>query len=651
MSIVMASETYSRLNVSVRVAPVNLQPQEQVVTYKGSKKEICLLDPRSVSIEQLYEFSHVFPPEVPQEEVFDLTCRPLIECALEGSNACYMTYGQVRSGKTYTIFGGQSTETTGMVERTLIALTEAVKQEPRLSLAMCLVDISQDRIKDLLKGEGAYLGDVVELSQVQDHFTIADTNWHPILCFEGSNEKIKSALQTRNSQANASNPLQLSHTLILFRLTHPYTPRSPVTYICLGDLARCERSRRESIIEARANPLHVASVHSSFTALVRVVESLSKLGQKEIAVPYQESLLTKFASLALRENWVFTLIACINPLPRLFDECVNVMQYATKLKIIETAVASNTKLSKEDESKQLDKRIKFLRHEISEMKFQMDQMEFLHSRDLKDLAVKLGIDFDLELLRLEDPNSREIKTVKNMREAMERTDNLKMYHEHLQEQVKYQAQLLSEIRVVAMNNQEKQEMEVAELQREISGVKYDIERFAEAAATPHFGAKQLMELEDMQKVLYQSHLMIEQHAAEINCIAEIQEKRSEVAVGNSEDRRAGREAVESMCRHAYRRQEDELTAQVSRMEEGYQGVLEKKNKEITQLEHTFKRFCITEMDKIDRRKEEISRLCQLVRKTHSLIESIKHGEFNNGIVPVLIPRTHQYILPDDILVK
>lgn len=647
----MANETYSRLNISVRVAPVNLQPEEYFVTYKGSKKEICLMDPRSVSIEQLYEFSHVFPPEVPQEEVFEQTCRPLIEGALEGSNACYLAYGQVRSGKTFTVFGGPVAETAGMVERTLLALTEAVKEEPRLSLAMSLVDISQEKIKDLLKGEGAYLGDVVELTVEGDHFAIQDTNWHPVLNFEAANEKLKASLLARNTQAGPSNPLQLSHTLLMIRLTHPHLARSPMTYLCLGDLARCERSRRESVFEARANPLHISSVHNSFTSLVRVVDSLAKAGQAGVIIPYKESLLTSFASPALRGNWLFSLIACINPLPRLFDECVNVMQFATKLKLIESTVASNTKLSKEDESKQLDKRIKNLRHDISEMKFQMDQMEFLHSKELKELALKLGLDFDLELLRLEDPSSKEVKTVRNMREAMERTENLKMYYERLQNQAKYHAQLLAEIRVVAVSNQEKQEAELAELQHDLSALKLEIEHYAETSVSPQFSKKALAELDDMQKLLFHSHLIIEQEAAEINSIAEIQSKRSELAVLKTEDRRAGREAVESMCRHEYRKQEDELEVQISRMEDAYQTQIDHKYKEISRMEQDFKRFCYGEMAIIERRQDECARLSQIVRKQQELLEAIKRGDYNHGIVPVLIPRTHQPHIPEDILAK
>lgn len=647
----MAKEAYSRLNISVRVAPVTLQPQEHFVTYKGSKKEICLMDPRSVSIEQLYEFSHVFAPEVPQEEVFELTCRPLIEGALDGSNACYLTYGQVRSGKTFTIFGGQVADTTGMVERTLAVLTDAVKEEPRLSLAMSLVDISQEKIKDMLKGEGAYLGDVVELTVENDHFAIPDTNWHQITNFETSNEKVKAALLARNTQAGPANPLQLSHTLFMIRLTHPHTPRTPVTYMCFCDLARCERSRRESVFEARANPLHISSVHNSFTSLIRVVDSLAKVSQPGFIIPYKESLLTSFASLALRGNWLLSLVACINPIPRLFDECVNVMQFATKLKLIESVVASNSKLSQEDESKQLDKRIKNLRQDISEMKFQIDQMEFLHSRDLKDLAVKLGLDFDLELLRLEEPSSREVKTVRNMREAMERTENLKMYYDRLQNQAKYHVQLLAEIRIVAVSNQEKQETELGELQHELSSLKLDIERYVETSASPRFSKKALSELDDMQKLLFHSHLVIEQQAAEINSIADIQEKRSEIAVLKTEDRRAGRDAVESMCRHEYRKQEDELEVQVKRMEEGYQSQIDKKYKEMTRIEQNFKRFCYEKMAIIEKRQDECARLAQITRKQQNLLEAIQRGDFNNGIVPVLIPRAHQPHIPEEILSK
>ena len=87
------------------------------------------------------------------------------------------------------------------------------------------------------------------------------------------------------------------------------------------------------------------------------------------------------------------------------------------------------------------------------------------------------------------------------------------------------------------------------------------------------------------------------------------------------------------------------------MEDGYQTQIDKKYKEMTRIEQNFKRFCYEKMAVIERRQDECARLCQIVRKQQQLLEAIKRGDYNHGIVPVLIPRTHQPHIPEDILAK
>ena len=645
----MSKTFYSRLTISVRVPPTSAE--DQLVEVKGNRREITLINPRSAAIEQNYEFTNVFPPEASQDEVFDLTCKHLVEGFLEGSNGCYLAYGQRRSGKTHTIFGGPNLEFPGMIELSLRLMIAAMLEETRMTLAISCLEISQDKVKDIHKGQTAYHGDSVELVEENGLYKIQDTNWTPVSNLQSAIEKIRSAIITRDAQVTPLAPQSLSHTVVVFRLIRSFSVKNPISFLAFVDLARCERNRRESIMETHLSPGLIGSVHTSYTALVRVVEALAKENAQTSTTPYRDSKLTSVLSCSMTGTWLFSLVACIHPLPKLFDECINVMQFATKLKSIDTTIATNSKLSREDESKQLDKRIKNLRQDISEMRFQIDQMEFLHSKELKELSLKLGLDYDLELLKFEDANSRELKTINNMREAMERADNLKATHEKLQDQWKYHNQLLNEIKIIATNNQEKQHRELTELEFEVSSIKRDIERCVDAIISPHFGKEESAKLDEMQQLLVHSHLLVEQQAAEINGIYEIAVKRSEAAQNNTEDRKSGRDALESGLRHEFRRHEDDLSAVENRLQDNYNAQLAKKYSEIMLLEQQFKRFCSERMDTILRWKGEIARLCLVIKKQQSVIEAIKKGEFNKGIVPVLIPKTHLPTIPDEIVAK
>ncbi|XP_063545648.1 kinesin-like protein KIF23 [Cydia strobilella] len=52
-----------------------------------------------------YTFKEVFPPEIPQQEVFDKVAYPLVEGLIKGKNGLLFTYGVTGSGKTFTMTG------------------------------------------------------------------------------------------------------------------------------------------------------------------------------------------------------------------------------------------------------------------------------------------------------------------------------------------------------------------------------------------------------------------------------------------------------------------------------------------------------------------------------------------------------------------
>ncbi|XP_063392328.1 kinesin-like protein KIF23 [Cydia fagiglandana] len=52
-----------------------------------------------------YTFKEVFPPETPQQEVFDKVAYPLVEGLIKGKNGLLFTYGVTGSGKTFTMTG------------------------------------------------------------------------------------------------------------------------------------------------------------------------------------------------------------------------------------------------------------------------------------------------------------------------------------------------------------------------------------------------------------------------------------------------------------------------------------------------------------------------------------------------------------------
>ncbi|KAI0768620.1 P-loop containing nucleoside triphosphate hydrolase protein [Trametes elegans] len=81
----------------------------------------------SINPSSIYTFSHVFPPDTQQPEFFSKTTLPLVRDVLEGRNGLLFTYGVTNSGKTYTIQGGNTQGSAGILPRTLDVIFNSIE--------------------------------------------------------------------------------------------------------------------------------------------------------------------------------------------------------------------------------------------------------------------------------------------------------------------------------------------------------------------------------------------------------------------------------------------------------------------------------------------------------------------------------------------
>lgn len=87
-----------------------------------SRSRLSTINPASI-----YTFSHVFPPDTQQPSFFSKTTLPLVRDVLEGRNGLLFTYGVTNSGKTYTIQGGNTQGSAGILPRTLDVIFNSIE--------------------------------------------------------------------------------------------------------------------------------------------------------------------------------------------------------------------------------------------------------------------------------------------------------------------------------------------------------------------------------------------------------------------------------------------------------------------------------------------------------------------------------------------
>ncbi len=81
----------------------------------------------AISGSSLYTFSHIFPPETIQSDFFVKTTLPLVRDVLQGQNGLLFAYGVTNSGKTYTVQGGNSRGSAGILPRTLDVIFNSIE--------------------------------------------------------------------------------------------------------------------------------------------------------------------------------------------------------------------------------------------------------------------------------------------------------------------------------------------------------------------------------------------------------------------------------------------------------------------------------------------------------------------------------------------
>ncbi|KAJ4471430.1 kinesin-like protein [Lentinula aciculospora] len=104
-------------DTSVRMTDPNQEHQNPSSRFRSS----------TVTPSSTYTFCHIFPPSTTQGDFFTSTTLPLVRDVLEGQNALLFTYGVTNSGKTYTVQGGSSAGSAGILPRSLDVIFNSIE--------------------------------------------------------------------------------------------------------------------------------------------------------------------------------------------------------------------------------------------------------------------------------------------------------------------------------------------------------------------------------------------------------------------------------------------------------------------------------------------------------------------------------------------
>lgn len=162
------------IRVNVRVRPFisndKLEDKKSSVIECESRNDLILKIPtemlKSDNHQQEYHFSfeRIYPPTSTQNNLFT-ELSSLIQSSIDGHNVCIFSYGQTGAGKTYTMLGGESQDSLGLLPRTVDMLFQRARELEQVgvkcSFGVCFSEIYNNRMINLLDEKKGELSELV----------------------------------------------------------------------------------------------------------------------------------------------------------------------------------------------------------------------------------------------------------------------------------------------------------------------------------------------------------------------------------------------------------------------------------------------------------------------------------------------------------
>lgn len=398
-----------------------------------------------------YAFDRVFDSTASQTDVFEETCKPLLDGILNGYNASVFAYGATGCGKTHTISG--TPQDPGLIFLTMKELYNRIqdaRDESEVHVRLSYLEIYNETIRDLLSSEPTPPGAGLALREDANNriSVVGITELVP-----ESPESVLEYIQEGNlrrtmSPTEANAVSSRSHAVLQINVTQKprtasMTEQTTSASLNIIDLAGSERASATRNNGARMK--EGANINKSLLALGNCINALCQSGGTRKHVPYRNSKLTRLLKFSLGGNCKTVMVVCISPSSAHYEETHNALKYANQAKNIRTKVSRNM-INVDRHVAQYVQAIHELKEENKRLRTKLDERGTLESAAEKRKRAEMGREMD--------------EAKKRMRES---TDNVTRL---VSDKAAFEATTAAS------------EARAAELRKRLAAVEADLERFS-----------------------------------------------------------------------------------------------------------------------------------------------------------------------------
>ncbi|SPQ94297.1 unnamed protein product (mitochondrion) [Plasmodiophora brassicae] len=294
----------------------------------------------------LFTFDSVLDEATTQEEVYERTCRSIIDKFFDGYNTSVLVYGQTGSGKTFTVTGAGRDRHPGIAYRAAQHveqwLTRPDASQFETVVLVSLMEIYNDTLIDLLLESPTMAKDKDAAGKLrirEDPVLGVFVNGLTRVPVETSSDivaLIEKGSTRRHIAATSMNEFSSrSHSVLTITIHQRHLDdeegfQAKRSELNIVDLAGSER---QSATKATGHRLREgAKINASLSALGLVIKNLV---EGSTHVPFRNSALTRLLQNSLGGNARTLLIACISPTASCVSESLSTLRFAARAKLIQ----------------------------------------------------------------------------------------------------------------------------------------------------------------------------------------------------------------------------------------------------------------------------------------------------------------------------
>ncbi|CAL1290111.1 unnamed protein product [Larinioides sclopetarius] len=226
------------VKVAVRIKPLTSSEKEEEAAVHWKTKASSYIYPVA-DPSNIYTFSHAFTEKDDNEVIYSKFCSPVVQSAVKGFNGAIIAYGQVSSGKTFTMMGDDDIKIEGIIHFSVYDLFKLIENnfDRIYFIRIACLEIHKGKIsRDLLCDSNEFLPIQEKNDRINRPLLTRYTVQEPQDVFNFIKEaqkkrETKSTLKTENSSGSSlvidlliesgpmkveeENEAELSHLLFL----------------------------------------------------------------------------------------------------------------------------------------------------------------------------------------------------------------------------------------------------------------------------------------------------------------------------------------------------------------------------------------------------------------------------------------------------